>query len=328
VIPVAFAFQGQGHFLSDTWSGDLRLNDESRQLAIHIDESPAKLAMTGQSTQWRWDNAFGLLKFYGRLPASPTAANPPAYLQNWKLDYTSQGGAVTATHNATLDGGLTEANLQIQPQAARRLIQGSIGAKEVPLASLCAPVGGCSSLEGKLSAVAPHFQVSIATDPWAGMSGDATIEVTEGRYHLPEASLQRLGKTHLLKYMKKKFEGFAEQGLVFSKLHAHATMSSGLLNVDSAMLDAGDVRAALVGKFDPSHKGVDATLCLQIHEHTPGRLELIPGKYIIGETGSEHIQPIYGHLQGTIDEWSLRSLQNFKVPAKTKAQLSKALAQK
>ena len=93
-------------------------------------------------------------------------------------------------------------------------------------------------------------------------------------------------------------------------------------------VETADLRTALVGKLDPAHQGIDATLRLQIHERAGGRLELIPGKYIIGETGREKVQPIYGHLQGTWDEWMLRAVPNYKVPAQVKSQLQKALAEK
>ena len=326
-VPVTFAFQGQGHFLSGTWSGDLHLTDESRQWALHIDDVGGKMGVTGQSGQWRWDNAFGLLKFYGRLPANVTAAAYPVFLQNWRTQYTADGSSITLAENATLSGGLTEAAVQIQSQASGPVVKMTGAAQNVPLSALCAPVGGCASLEGNLTAIVTHFQTIIGTDTWSAMSGEGTFELQEGRYHLPDASIQKLTRAHLLKYMKKKFVGFPEQGLVFAHMKAHGVLAGGLVTVDDALIDSGDVRTALVGKLDPAHKGIDVTLRLQIHERG-SRLELIPGKYIIGDTGREQIQPIYGHLQGTWDEWMLRAVPNYKVSAALKSKLQRALSGK
>ena len=328
VIPVAFAFQGHGRFLSGTWNGDLKCTDESRVWALHIDDASGRMAVTGQSAQWRWDNAFALFKFYGRLPVNVAAATTPAYLQNWQTNFNVEGSSATFSETSTLSGGVTEATLHSLPQASGVRLQATGALKDIPMAVLCAPAGGCASLEGSLTSMVPRFEMVIGSQTWSSWNGEASIDIKDGRYHLPDASIQKLSRVHLLKYVKKKFPGFPEQGLVFAHFKAHGVMTGGQLAIDRALLDAGDLQAGLVGKVDPAHKGIDATMRLQIRERAPSLLELIPGKYIIGETGHEQIQPIFGHLQGTSDEWGLRAVPNYKVSAALKSQLQKALSDK
>jgi hypothetical protein len=65
------------------------------------------------------------------------------------------------------------------------------------------------------------------------------------------------------------------------------------------------------------HRGADGILRLQIHEKDPALAKLFPAKY--------RTQPAYGRLQGTWQEWILRSISPGKIPAAVQNKLHRAL---
>lgn len=325
--PITLTFEGKGHFgRSPQWSGDARLADEDRQWNIHLDDQNGNLEARGQSALWRWDPFYSLIKFYGRLPGSATPAGSlPLMMQDWKTHFTVDSGSVTFYHAASIGGGLSEVKGGISPSGNTLRLHGEGAFQDVPM-SFFASSGfeSLSSVDGKLTGIA-RFELVLSTQPWSGFEGQGSVEIKDGLYTFPQSSLKSLSRAHTASYLKKKFPGFEAKGLPFKRFRVHWLAKDGFVTFDDALLDAGDVKAALAGRLDGSRQGIDSYIRLQIHEKSLALIKEIPGHYLYGPPGHEQIQPIYGHLQGTWNEWSLRAASSSKVPARIQSKLRTSL---
>jgi hypothetical protein len=87
--------------------------------------------------------------------------------------------------------------------------------------------------------------------------------------------------------------------------------------VDDGRLVSIDIKAGWVGKIDIAKEGLDGYLRLLIQEKDPKKKRLIPFKY--------QTEPANGRLQGTLQEWSLRSVPASKIPAAVQAKLRRSV---
>jgi hypothetical protein len=321
------AFQGEGHFgASPAWTGDLRLADAGRTWAVHLEDKDGQIDATAEAPEWRADSLWNLVSFYCRWGTSAEAPANPPLLKGWKSHFTFHASSMTFYHAAMIGGGLTELKGEVSGLGERASVSGAGTLQEVPVADLSAAMGQPFLFDGKITAVA-RFEVAVASLPWNTLSGHAEATVREGRFRFPAATLKALARAHTAAYMKSKFPGFEEKGLPFRRLRVVAQAANGTLTVSSALLDAGSAKAAFAGKLDAARHGIDGYTRLQVRETNPELLKLLPGHYLFGAPGHEEVQPIYGRLQGSWSEWSVRAVSSGKIPATLQGSLRQALAQ-
>lgn len=294
-----------------------------RQWLVHLDGKTGQIEAQGHSAEWRLDNAYDLLKFYGRLPGE-TTPSATALLHEWKTHFTWQASSMTFYHAATLNGGQTEIKGNVRTGSAEAVLNLSGAAQDLPLAALV-PMTGSTAFDGKLTGIVTDFSLSLSSRSWSSLSARGSTEIQTGRFQFPAATLKSLARAHTMAYMKAKFPGFEQQGLSFAKISGHWQAAGGQITLQDGLLEAAGLKAALVGKIDAVRRGIDATLRLQLREKSPNLMKLIPGKYIYGPAGHEEIQPIYGRLQGAWNEWTLRALPSGKIPAAVQSRLKRGL---
>ncbi|HVO32702.1 MAG TPA: AsmA-like C-terminal region-containing protein, partial [Elusimicrobiota bacterium] len=247
----------KGHFLSDPdWSGDLRMTDSDRSWGLHLTGKKGLLMADGLATQWRADTVAGLIRFYTRWSQTVAASSTPALLQNWKSQFVCSGSSFTFQQEGALAGGRLKANGSAASTGGQFQGQASVTVENVPLPVLGDLAGFSSPADGALSATA-QFSDVFSSDPWQSLSGDATVDVAQGRYRLPESALHKLAKAHTFGYLKAKFPNVEQDGVPFSHIHLRGQAKDGVTTISNGLLDAGDVRAAVAGAFDGARRGVE-----------------------------------------------------------------------
>jgi hypothetical protein len=328
-VPLAVTFESKGAYAgpSPAWSGDLHFVDDSRQWNVHLDEKDGALDAKGEAREWRADSVAGLLAFYGRweMP-SPTAGgtSSPALFKEWKNHFTWQGSSMTFYHAATLGGGLTELKGDILSAGDHALMHLSGAVQDLPLADVASALGDTFFVDGKLTGIS-RFEVAYASHPWSSLTGQGSVDIQSGRLHLPDTTLKNLARAKTMAYLKAKFPTLVTEGIPFSHLRAHWGAANGAFAIHDGFFDAGDVKAGWAGRLDGARRGVDIFTRLQIRETNPDLRSKIPGHYLYGPSGHEAIQPIYGHVQGTWSEWSIRAQSAGKVPGALQNALRRAL---
>jgi hypothetical protein len=324
-----FVFQGQGHFFgAPQWTGSLQWSSQNRQWVIDLKNQGDRLEAHGQSAEWPFDFVLGLLRFYSRWD-TPIAATPePLLLRQWDWQVAAQSAQVTFTETSMVGGGQEQidGSVTLSPGAAPVLVA-TAAVRGVNVQALDNALWGSSHWEGSATGLA-HMRVALSSEPWSNAQGTGFFEVINGRYHWPEVSAKSLSRAHMMAYFQKKYPGFIQNGLPFNRLSGHWQASGGNVSLKDGYIDLGDVKTGVVAKMDAPRHGVDAYLRLQIHETNPALVKKISHAYVYEGVGKSVIQPIFGHLQGTWDEWHLRANSSSKVPAAIRAKLQQALRSK
>jgi len=193
-------------------------------------------------------------------------------------------------------------------------------AKDIPVEAFLAATGQDLPLSGRVTFLAKDVQLTLSSGTAALQGGQGYWELKEGRYTIPAASLKRLARAKTMAYLKKKFPDLESTGLPVRRLSAHWQAKDGLVTADEGLLVSDDIKAAWAGKLDPARRGIDAMIRLEIHEKNPALLALVPNRY--------QSQPAFGRLQGTWQEWSLRSVRPEKIPSAVQSKLRKSINQK
>jgi hypothetical protein len=318
--PLGFTFEAKGHFgRSMQWTGDAHFTDEGRTWNLHLDDQNGKFDTTGESSLWKWDAFNSLVKFYNRS-TSGVPGGAAIMMQDWKTHFTVDAESTTFYHSAGIGGGLTEIKGDVSSSSSGPVTHVSGAFQNAPVALFASGMESLSSMEGKVTGIT-RFQLTLSTEPWSSFSGQGSIEIKDGRYMFPQNSLKSLARAHTTKYLDRKFPDFETKGLAFQKFRTHWMAEKGMVSFSDAMIDAGDVKASLAGKLDGARHGMDGYIRLQIHESSHDLIKEIPPHYVYGAPNHESIQPIYGHLQGTWDEWLLRAAPSSKIPAYVQSQL-------
>ena len=320
--PVSIEFTGQGTFPSD-WAGDAMLTDQNRKWALHVTDQRGALDAKGQAAEWRAGALWSLIGFYGRWkPAA--AAGATEVLTQWKNHFSFAPHLATFYEAGNLAGGETEVKGEETSSGTARSLALSVALKDVSAESIANITGESLPVDGKLTTVS-HLEFPVAAHPLGTFSGEGTVVVRDGHFHFPEASVKSLEKAKTKKYLSAKYPGWAESGLPLSQLRLHYLAKQGNIQIDEGSLVSGDLRAALVGKIDGAHEAMDAYTRLQIREKNPELLKELPAHYVYGAPGHETIQPIYGRIQGTWTDWSLRAVKSSSIPGAVQAKLRRAI---
>lgn len=314
--------EGKGQFLSGDWSADVRLADDGRPWILQVQNLKGQLEVKGQAKEWRLQQALEWGRFYARLPSQDS--NSGRMLRDWGTRLTWQGTSTSFYHTATIEGGKTEVSglLIGNPTGLQVQLKGSV--QELPVSVL---EGSESPLlkDAKLNAMVTEFSMALSTRSWASLNAKGSFDLHNGSYRLPAASAKVLAKAKTLGYLKAKFPGFLDSGLPFDKVSALVTVTNGMATVMDGRLAAKTLDAAMAGKIDLASRGSDAYVRLQIRETDPAKIRLIPQRYIYHAGGRTLIQPMFGRLQGTWQEWILRAIPASKIPASTKSRLQQTL---
>ena len=322
--PVSFLFQGNGRFLTQPeWKGVLGLSDETRQMKLDCKVAPSHIQADGTSDQWRFDTMYTFLRYYGRLPIAPPVAAPDAVLQGWTSHFNWQGSSLTFTQGAMIAGGRGEAKGNVQFSTGFPVAHVDVALQSAKIQPLETALFGNSPLDGTGTGLV-HFDLTLSSASWSTLSGQGALEVKNGKYILPNSSTQGLAKAHTMKYLLKKFPGFLGGGLPYTKAFVRWQVRHGIFSFDNAFCDLGDLKVAAVGSYDAAHHGLDAYARVQVHERDASLLKELPSTYISQGT----IQPMHGHIQGSLGEWKLRSVRSGKIPSATVNKLSKAIKSK
>jgi hypothetical protein len=316
---LALSASGQ-FFSSPQWSGDIQLTDQANACAFHIDDKAGVFDIKGMSAQWRLASALTFLKFYGRGAANAPDFASELVLDHWQMHASGNKTNFSFEHSAGISGGLSEIKGNVAAQPGGLLVHAEGAVQNVPVDVLSSVMGENIPLQGKMTQVIQNIQIVLSAKPISTLSGEGYGEITEAQYKIPPASLEKLAKAKIMAYLKKKFPDLEQNGVPVTRLVAHWQAKAGLVSVDNGMLVSTGFKAGLVGKLDLDRLGLDAYLRLQIHEPNPKLARLVPSRY--------HTQPAFGHLQGTWQEWSLRSVRPSKIPSAIQAQLRKAVTQK
>jgi len=319
--PVHLSFAANGQFISTPqWAGDLQLSDRGDSCAIHIDNKAGTWDVKGGSVQWPLENALALIKFYDCSQATTAGQAKGLELHQWQFHATGNSSRVAFEHSAGISGGLSEAKGTLESgvggYAAR--LQGAV--KDVPVEVFRAIAGDDISLSGQVTGVAKDLQLAISSGTTALLSGQGYWELKDGRYSIPPGSMKRLLRARTMAYIKKKFPDLEVTGLPVSRLSAHWQIKDALVTINDGLLVSENIKAGWAGKIDSSRRGIDAAVRLEIHERDPKLAGLIPTPY--------QTQPAYGRLQGTWQEWILRSVPPSRISSMNQARLRKAINQK
>jgi hypothetical protein len=326
--PVSFLFQGSGHFLANVqWSGVLSLSDENRQWKITCKMLDGHTEADGQSDQWRLDTAYAFLRYYSRLPVPPPAASPAALLQDWKSHFDWQGSALSFTQTASVGGGRSEVSGTVQYQPPLSTARVDIALQGAKIQSLEETFWGAAPWEGTATGLA-HFDLVLSSAPWSQVSGQGALELKDGRYFWPEVSGKSLSRAHTMRYLLKKFPGFLQSGLNYSKLALHWQARRGVFIFSDAFCNLGDIQLAMAGTYDAPRRGLDAYTLVQVRERNAELLKELPPAYIDKGQVPAQIRPMHGRIQGTPSEWHLRAVRASKIPAGTLSALSRTIHRK
>ena len=241
-------------------------------------------------------------------------------LDSWQVHANVQKGRLTFDHSAGIAGGLSEAKGNIDKGFQGPVLHAEVAVKDVPAGAICDLVGMKVSLDGKVTMLIKGFDAVLSSGTAGSVAGEGSVELKEGHYRLPEASVKRLSKAKTMGYIKQKFPEFADKGILIAKLTGQWRAKNGIASVDNGRLVSTDLKAGWVGKIDFAKEGLDGFLRFQISEKDPKKRRLLPAKYLT--------QPGYGRLQGTWQEWSLRSVPSGKIPSAIQSKLGKAVNSK
>jgi hypothetical protein len=326
--PVSFLFQGSGQVVTMVnWSGMLSMSDENREWKIEIKAAQDKLDATGHADAWRLDNAYAFLKFYGRLPVSGPTPNPAYQLQAWNSRFNWQSGNLSFAQDATVAGGRSEAKGTIKYSSPYPFASVDLAVQGVKLQPVEMALFGNAPLDGIASGIA-HLDLQLSSAPWSSLNDSGALEVKDGKYLLPGASLKSLAKAKTMKYLMKKYPNFDVDGLPLLKARVQWQLKRGLLTFDDAFANLGDIQVAGVGSYDTMRDGVDATLRVQVHEKNPALIKELPSGYVDLGVRPPRIQAMHGRLVGAPGEWRLRAVRVSKVPPAVMNKLSKTIRQK
>lgn len=319
--PVTFSFEGQGAPGSD-WAAELTLSDQGREWKMQVKRQGVDWEAQGTAVEWPLSTALELVRFIARLPEDSIVRK--GALLDWRTHISKKGTTLAFRHGANLEGGSTvlAGSLAPQPDGLHLTAKGQVTGLPV---ALIENTEHPLLTGGKLRVELVEFDLHLSSPGWGGMRATVDMEVTEGRYRIPVASQKSLAKAKTMKYLDSKFPNWTTQGFPFKSMGAQLAIADGFATVSEGKLVAEDMKAALVGKVDLMRKGSDAYFRLQLAEKSKARIRLIPGKYLYGSVGKEKIQPMFGRLQGTWSEWSLRAIPTRKIPQATQAHLQSAI---
>ncbi len=312
------SFTAKGQFFSvPQWSGDLTLSDQGNTAAFRVTKTTSMTDVKGQATRWFLANAIALLKFYGRSSVTSINDDKSLAMDSWQMRLTDQQGRLTFDHSAGISGGLSEAKGSIEKGPQGPVLHAELAAKDVPASAIFNLAGVKVPLDGKVTLITKGFTAVLSSAAASTIAGEGSVELKDGTYVLPEPSVKRLAKAKTMGYIKQKFPDFAQKGIPVSKFTAQWKAKNGIASVDDGRLVSTDIKAGWVGKIDIAKEGLDGYLKLQLIEKDPKKRRLIPLKYLT--------QPAYGRLQGTWQEWSLRSVPASKIPAAVQTKLRRAI---
>lgn len=321
--PLAFTLEGKGQFVGvRSWSGEVRFADEGRSWIVQLAEKDNLVDAKGTAKEWRVGPVLDLARFYLRQSESTAPQN--TMLSDWQTHLTWHGAMLTLYHAGKLAGGATEIKGTVTSGNEGLRLQLKGGADGVPVSVFDS---GADALltKGTFKALVTDFDMTYSTRSWGSLHAKGAIEINGGSYRLPEPSVKSLTKAKTMAYLRDKYPGFTEQGFPFTKVTLHPEVKDGVVTLSDLHLVGDGLEAALVGKINLVQNGCDAILRLQLQEKDRKRIRLIPGKYLYGPAGHEKIQPMYGRLQGTWKEWTLRALPSSKVPTAVQSKLRTAL---
>lgn len=322
--PITFLFEGKGSFFAaPKWSGDLRLADEGRSLALRLDGQPGRMDAEGQASEWRLDNAHHLAAFYLRWPARPAEPAGAGLLRDWKTQFAWTTGHMTFSQSAALDGGFMEVKGDVQAGPAEPILALKGAVQDMPLEALAFVTGGLK-LDGKLTGIVTDFAISLSSRAWESVNGRGFVQVKAGNLRVPASTMKGLAKARTLAYMRRKYKNFETQGLPFVRCEARWQAKDGFFITDDGWCVGTDLKAAWVGKLDALRRGIDVYARFQLEEKSPHLLKLISGRYVLGAPGHERVQPIYGRVQGSWSDWTLRAAKAGKIPSSVKSRLDRA----
>ena len=307
-------------FAGGAQGGDIQLTDRGDSCAIRVENKSGAWDIKGVSTQWPLDNALTFLKFYGRSSAKNVDAAKGLELHNWQFHLTAAPAIISFEHSAGISGGLSEAKGTIEngPDGMSARLQGE--AKDVPVQGFLAAAGEDLALSGQVTFIAKDVQIALFSGTTALQAGQGYAELKGGHYLIPQVSLKRLSRAKSMTYFKKKFPDLEISGIPISRMSAHWRVKDGLITAEDGLLTSTDIKTSWAGKIDSVRRGVDVTLRLEIHERNPKLRSLVPPRY--------QGQPAFGRLQGTWQEWLLRSIPANRIPSGLQARLRKAINQK
>jgi hypothetical protein len=321
--PLAVEFTGQGHFLTSAdWAGDLKLTDQNRSLTLHVEDRNQTLDAQGQAAEWPASQAWSFLSFYSRWKGGASSTSS-AMLSNWKSHFTWTSSSMTFYQAGALDGGPAE--IKGEETSGPLAMTLTVSLQDVPVAALASLTGENIPIDGKLT-TASRLAFSAAAHPLSTLEGEGAVEIHGGALHFSEGSLHSLSKAHTMAYLKAKYPNVADNGLPLKQMRLHYKSHNGAITVDEAVLDAGEIKASLAGKLDGARRGMDAYTCLQIRETDRSLLKKLPGHYLYGTPGHEAVLPIFGHVQGSWSEWSVRAVNASRVPAALRPRLRRLTA--
>lgn len=315
--PDRLTFTAKGLLTSAAWSGDLQLANGSDLCAVRIDHQATSWSLVGKSTKWPLVNTLNFVRFYGRANARVSGSLSPVTLDGWQFQATKNGPRLTFQHAASIAGGLMEAKGTLEIATAGSVLHLDGAAKDIPSEALWALTNENLALSGKVTALAKDFELATSTGMVRLVNGDGYWELKDGAYSVPAVSQQKLAKAKTMPYIQKKFPDLATKGLPVNKVSAHWRVKEGLLVIDDGAFASTDMKAGWAAKIDFARQGLDGYIRLQLHEKDPKLTRLIPDRY--------RSQPLFGRLQGTWQEWTLRSLTMTRIPGAVQAKLRKAI---
>lgn len=335
-LPSAVAVQAKGRFLMmPHWTGDIKITEDGRAVNIHVNDqddvtgpqkTDRKTELTIESSQWRFDHAWAMFKFFARWPAYTLNSAQAPFLQDWHAQFLWQDGKGTFTHKAGLAGGQSDLSVQLQQSSAslKAIVTGDV--KDIQVEALSPVLGDLSGLkEGKVSASTRNLELYVASSTYAGMRGAITVQVQQGRYVLSEGTLKHLARVKTLGYFRQKFPDMMQKGLPFNSLSVILEANGNVWTVDQSAWISTNIKAAGFGALDMEKQAGDAFVLLQLQEPNAALRKSIPSRYILGTGGAAKIRPIYGRMQGAWADWMLKALPSSKVPAKAQAAFRRSL---
>ncbi len=326
--PVNFLFQGSGQFFSTPqWTGVLALTEKERQWKLECKLSGGHLQATGRSEEWRFDTAYSFLRYYARLPVAPPTPSESTVLRGWTSQFDRQASTLTFTQSAQAGESRTEAAGMIFYDAGLPKLHVDLAFQGLPLQPVETVLWGNAPLEGTATG-AVRLTVAMSSGSWNAMNGQGALEIQNGRYLLPNSSMQKLSKARTLRYLLKKYPGFLQGGMPFKNASVHWKIRQGVSTFEDAFCNLGDIRVALAGFYDAERRGLDAYMRVLIQEQNPKLLKELPATYVYKGGLKAQIQPMHGRVLGTPAEWNVRATRGSKVPAATLIKLSHTLRSK
>lgn len=323
--PINFSFQGQGRFLaSPAWSGTLQLTDGLNPMELTCKREGDRLNVQGQSAAWRFDNAYAMTRFFTRWDTPLPRSREALTLQNWRGDFDLEGNHLSFSQAAELAEGKAEIKGTMVSSATIPLATVDCAFDGIHLQPVAQALWGSARWEGRAKGFL-HMDVAISSDPWTSVHGHGSIEIAEGRYHWPESLAKGLARTRMMRYVKKKYADFLEQGMPFQKLSCHADVRAGVISFADGLGDLGAIQAGMVGKIKGKQGVIQAFMGLRIREKDPVLVREISPSYLYQAHGRLRVKPIYGVLQGTWEDLSLRACRAAAIPPTPLARLRKLL---